>query len=129
MKLDRFNELSRGKKILIIIGLNIIMISVYSLLLADNITAILSGASNELTVQSWISVFINASIIFVKYVAFLISFIVINIMLIKNKLKAALITFIVVVLITLVVGVMQAREYNGAAKDLSEFVSAINVWY
>lgn len=83
MKLDKFSELSRGKKILAILGLNIIMITVYTLLLAGNVTAIFSGVLDEPTLKSGFSVFINVCIIFMKYVVFLISFIVINVLLIK----------------------------------------------
>lgn len=123
MKLDKFSELSRGKKILAILGLNIIMITVYTLLLAGNVTAIFSGVLDGPTLKSGFSVFINVCIIFTKYVVFLISFIVINVLLIKNKLKAAIIIFLVIVLSTVVIGAMQSSEYNQLTEDVSEFVN------
>lgn len=122
MKLDKFSELSLGKKILAIIGLNAIMIVIYNLVLFGNVNSIFTSASNELTMQSEFSILANVCVIFSKYIVFFVSFIIINILLIKNKLKAATITFAVVISLTVMFNALLASEYHQLQEGVSGFV-------
>lgn len=88
------------------------MLIAFNLVLLGNVTAVFMGVSAEVDLQSIVSIFVNICAIFAKYIVFAISFIIINVLLIKNKLKIAIGFFAVVIALVTVVGILQIVEYN-----------------
>lgn len=127
MKLSNFKQLPLGYKLLTILGVNIVMIIIFGLLMFGNASTVVSGVSNQITVASGFSIFNNMFFIFVKVIIFVITFIIVNILMIANKLTAAIITLSIVVLLMIVASVqyeIETREIASELNQLSESIEA-----